>query len=420
MVTHSLRGFTLEGPAARPTKFKASTLDLVLPDSLTAGNPARHMWLMYNDSAAAPVPGHVFPQSRANWVLDRQQIGPGSLANDPRIATVWALVEVTFRNGTEGTFLVVRKPDGAGAFSAASWFHIDGASPPVRSLADGRAFVAAIRSTDRVTDGDYLPDQDGYGLLVATFLSHAGTKQDDTYVAPLFYGTQREINLGAGADSFTGNSVVAPPAFSGDPNNNDTVHGWTGNDTLRGELGSDMLYGGEGNDQLFGGRGSDALYGGAGNDQIAGGETGDLLSGEAGNDTLAGDAGNDIAYGGDGNDLIRGGTGGDVLAGDAGNDTLAGEAGNDVLAGGAGADTFVFAPAGGRDIVEDFARSEGDRVQVAAALVGGNRAISNDQIVARFGTDLGPSVRLTFADGSSATFLGVANLADLVGQIDVI
>ena len=115
-----------------------------------------------------------------------------------------------------------------------------------------------------------------------------------------------------------------------------------GDDTLYGGAGDDILYGdGEGGE----GQGNDTLYGGAGADTI---------SGMRGNDELHGDEGNDSLWGNDGNDTLYGGAGDDALYGGAGDDILVGGAGDDSLSGSAGANTFVFAPGGGNDFVEDF------------------------------------------------------------------
>ena len=65
-----------------------------------------------------------------------------------------------------------------------------------------------------------------------------------------------------------------------------------------------------------------------------------------------------------------GGTGSDSLYGGDGNDTLSGDQGADTLFGGAGADHFVFnhgdtgVNAMLRDIVNDFSRSQGDKIDV--------------------------------------------------------
>ncbi len=82
--------------------------------------------------------------------------------------------------------------------------------------------------------------------------------------------------------------------------------------------------------------------------------------------------GNELANridGKDGIDRLSGGGGADWLTGGAGNDLISGGAGADRLAGGSGADRFLFnvgdsGPAG-LDLIEDFARSQGDRIDLS-------------------------------------------------------
>lgn len=108
------------------------------------------------------------------------------------------------------------------------------------------------------------------------------------------------------------------------------------------------------------------------NSDIARGYGGnDVLNGNAGDDQLAGDAGRDRVLGGSGDDTLQGGAGRDTLRGDSGDDVLEGGAGADLLSGGYGADRFVFARLadsrpGAMDRVQDFARAEGDVIDLSA------------------------------------------------------
>jgi Ca2+-binding RTX toxin-like protein len=98
----------------------------------------------------------------------------------------------------------------------------------------------------------------------------------------------------------------------------------------------------------------------------------DTINGDPGDDTLYGDAGNDSLNGGAANDVMYGGIGDDTLFGDNGNDTLVGGAGRDVMTGSTGADLFVFgegdlgATIETTDLITDFARGEGDRIDLSA------------------------------------------------------
>ncbi|WP_293483351.1 right-handed parallel beta-helix repeat-containing protein [Phenylobacterium sp.] len=86
------------------------------------------------------------------------------------------------------------------------------------------------------------------------------------------------------------------------------------------------------------------------------------LRGGLGNDTLVGLGGNDTLNAGEGNDL------------------LTGRGGNDHLIGGGGADRFVFAGSyigrGGTDLIADFSRADGDRINVHS--IDANSLIAGD------------------------------------------
>ena len=101
-------------------------------------------------------------------------------------------------------------------------------------------------------------------------------------------------------------------------------------------------------------------------DVLRGSKLSDTIDARAGNDSIDGRAGNDRLYGGVGDDRLTGG------------------AGADKLHGGAGADTFVFrstkdstAASSGRDMVYDFSRKQGDRIDLKA--IDANTKVSGDQ-----------------------------------------
>ncbi|MEC4813836.1 MAG: Calx-beta domain-containing protein [Scytonema sp. PMC 1069.18] len=105
------------------------------------------------------------------------------------------------------------------------------------------------------------------------------------------------------------------------------------------------------------------------NDSTTGGGT---VNGSSGSDNLTGTTGNDSMLGGDGNDTLAGGTGDDILWGAGGNDFLRGGTGNDTLNGGLGSDTFVLARGEGKDTINDFKLSEGDRIGLTGGLTYSN------------------------------------------------
>src|SRR5215468_160629 len=186
-----------------------------------------------------------------------------------------------------------------------------------------------------------------------------------------------------------------------------------------GTSGHDHLNGTDSGNMLFAGRGPDSVAGMAGNDMLSGGDGNDKVWGGSGNDTLDGGAGNDLLVGGFGADRMTGGNGNDVLLSrsDAGemvaaqdgttqifaDETAAFKAVNDVLTGGRGADTFRFeglvnakdeivakhvnadgtidwhgvtgendnvhdhwVDGFGNDVITDFNRAQGDKIEIAA------------------------------------------------------
>jgi len=181
----------------------------------------------------------------------------------------------------------------------------------------------------------------------------------------------------------------------------------------------DHLNGTSSNNVLFAGGSADAVAGMAGNDMLDGGSGDDKIWGGSGNDTLTGDSGNDLLVGGFGADRMEGGNGNDVLLSrsDAG-EMVAAQDGttrifaaesakftqvNDTLIGGRGADTFRFegmvnakdeivakhvnadgtidwhgvtgengavhdhwVDGFGNDVIRDFNRAQGDKIEIAA------------------------------------------------------
>ncbi|MFT2159484.1 immunoglobulin-like domain-containing protein, partial [Pseudomonas putida] len=97
----------------------------------------------------------------------------------------------------------------------------------------------------------------------------------------------------------------------------------------------------------------------------------DISGAKDGNDILSGGNGNDILFGQGGSDTLDGGKGNDILLGGTGNDTLIGGQGDDILIGGSGADTFVWKAGDiGNDVIKDFNKAEGDRIDLKDLLQG--------------------------------------------------
>ncbi|NGZ26949.1 MAG: hypothetical protein G8345_08675 [Magnetococcales bacterium] len=199
------------------------------------------------------------------------------------------------------------------------------------------------------------------------------------------------------------------------------------NNIISGNMADNALYGGGGDDFLFGGAGNDSLFGGLGDDTVYLGSSQNQIIEKAGQgiDTLCGrfslvlpenmenltltspnfptlgrfnrfrnlstllDATNQARFA-EGNELdntLTGNCFSNTLIGNDGNDTLIGGLGNDTLVGGSGADSFRFNfPQEGLDLINDFAKGEGDRLEfslpafgeMSAGVLEESRFVSND------------------------------------------
>lgn len=185
------------------------------------------------------------------------------------------------------------------------------------------------------------------------------------------------------------------------------ISGGGGEDVLLGLAGNDSLYGGNSSDNLTGGAGADFINGGDGLDRASYASSpervvinltyGYGLYGEAEGDTLVsiewlmgsayddvflgndqnnwfiGGKGIDTLYGYGGNDDLEGDAGNDILNGGEGHDTLTGGAGKDIMTGGAGNDFFILRVVTDsglemvdNDVIKDFNRAEGDKIDFSS------------------------------------------------------
>ncbi len=218
---------------------------------------------------------------------------------------------------------------------------------------------------------------------VVTELSGQGT---DTVEASVSYtlGANVEKLVLTGSAGLTGTGNTLANTITGNDGDN-TLYGMSGSDTLDGGAGDDTLIGGTGNDiYVVDGPGDVVVeLAGEGTDTIKSGFDFSLASvANVEKLTLTGTADLD----GTGNDLantLTGNTGDNHLDGGAGNDILDGDKGTDTLVGGLGADKFDFnavtdsAVGALRDLVMDFDRSQGDKIDVstidASTLLTGNQ-----------------------------------------------
>lgn len=179
------------------------------------------------------------------------------------------------------------------------------------------------------------------------------------------------------------------------------VSGLAGSDTITGGAGIDVIYGAAGSDILRGGDNNDTLFGQDDLDELRGDAGNDVLNGGLGNDTLDGGTGDDTLYGYIGDDTLIGNTGADRMNGGDGLDLLRGGAGRDVMTGGAQADKFDFdsktdsvTTAGQRDVIADFVRAQGDKIDLSTI-----------------------DARTTAAGNQSFTFIGSAAFSGKAGQL---
>lgn len=106
------------------------------------------------------------------------------------------------------------------------------------------------------------------------------------------------------------------------------------------------------------------VYSSFGNDTLRASANGASLDGASGNDMLFGAAGDDVLIGGSSADTMRGGAGNDRLIGGTDRDFMVGGIGGDVFALLNGFESGITALA--RDLIVDFTKAEGDRIDLAA------------------------------------------------------
>lgn len=212
--------------------------------------------------------------------------------------------------------------------------------------------------------------------------SLVGNDGDDVLgVFPAGGGVVATMNGGGGSDTLRGFPSAANVSLltqgTVDPNGLffTGIENLSGGAELTGDDGANRLGGGSGDDMLIGRGGADRLYGDGGIDLNRNGFI-------VWSSTYKRTEGDDALYGGDGGDQMIGGRGDDALLGEAGKDTLKGGDDLDTLTGGLGkdklegdkhADRFVFASAAesgardkARDVIVDFTRSDGDKVDLTA------------------------------------------------------
>lgn len=257
-----------------------------------------------------------------------------------------------------------------------------------------------VQGSTVVSDGNGDTDIIGRGLVDADFGQWAGFtgKELDRFVAMGF--NDSTVILGKGDDHVLGvatQNITLSDDFvsSGEGANalsqtlkhsagiyKSAVNTGSGDDVVEGRVeGTGVLDDSRGIVESF-------IDTGTGDDQVRGSIRDSVVHGGSGDDRLdLSQAYGSIVDGGSGDDRIAiegissdmqlfGGTGEDIIVGGTGNDTITGGTGSDVLRGGRGADKFVFDVSSfgrGTDLVSDFNRAEGDKLQLASAISGINK-----------------------------------------------
>ncbi len=202
---------------------------------------------------------------------------------------------------------------------------------------------------------------------------------------------------GAGIDTVKYTSAVsgirvslALGAASGKEIDNDQLNsienviGGQAGDTLNGDRRNNVLDGFTGNDTISGGAGRDTMVGGLGNDTYVVDNAGDVVTETSASATEIDTVNSSVAYAlkanvenltlsGAAKISASGNSLDNVLTGNKGANILSGGAGSDTLTGALGADQFKFnaesetgVTAETRDLIVDFSRSEGDKINLSA------------------------------------------------------
>jgi VCBS repeat-containing protein len=169
----------------------------------------------------------------------------------------------------------------------------------------------------------------------------------------------------------------------------------------------------------------DQLNGSGFGDAMNGGDGDDVLSAMSGADTLFGGEGDDLLNAGSGNDRLDGGADADTLLGGSGADILRGGEGRDDVSGGSGADRFVFgdgdfssAVRDGSDLIRDFVRADGDKIDLS--LVDANTIVAGDQAFSFLGSGAFTGVAGQLRTETSGTTLFLLGDQDGDGTTDFV
>lgn len=314
----------------------------------------------------------------------------------------------------DSLIIAVDSPTALSASDFGSFFDPDGDSLAVVQFIT----VPPAGTLEYLNEGNWLPvspDQQFTAAQLAAGMLRYSPAANATRIpsTPI----QFRVGDGTGFSSSHTLSLVPAQQLLIGSDQADSLVGGLGNDTLEGLAGDDTLFGGAGRDNLDGGPGSDLMDGGFGADQYSVDALTDQILDQGGIDTintkitltlpdfiehlwlkdgasdgsgngldnrifgnalanlLSGQGGDDDLRGANGSDTLIGGNGHDSLQGQRGPDLLRGQLGNDILSGGPGADRFRFdtiiSAEPNSDVISDFNRAEGDRIELDATVFTG-------------------------------------------------
>lgn len=308
----------------------------------------------------------------------------------------------------------------------------------------------------------YILDQNSKARIIES----EGAVGVDTIIARSWFS-----GLAQGVENISVSGPAANShAYFGGVNN--YIHGNNLSNKITGGDGVDLLVGGDGNDTLIGGGGIDILFGGTGDDVYYVSDYGERCSEEAimyyrsprGDGIIIGAGGQDLVISsvgfdlpapvsivdgvtvenkienltlvgsaniwGGGNDLdnkIVGNDGNNVIYAGAGNDILTGGLGLDRLWGGKGKDVFVFRSVADsgvisstRDVVIDFSRSEGDRLDLWQIDAIAGRVGSVFQPIGSAGFTAPGQVRWAYRSDLGGMLVEASDDLDLVAEFSVL
>ncbi len=249
------------------------------------------------------------------------------------------------------------------------------------------------------------------GISISSSYAMVGAGGPDAGPAPILRGDGRDVIFTSSSDSFVNSGGGSDWVTAGD-----------GDDWILAGSGDDMVLTGRGHNTVLAGMGDDGVVARDGDDWIFGGDGRDLIAAGAGNNIVNGGAGNDTITAGSGDDVIVGGLGNDVIdAGDGRNFIQLGVSGasadgNDLMTGGGGADTFFLRGGFGRDTINGFVVTQGDRLvpwNDPLDPYGGSNLLDGDSaFLAR--SRLDPrDLTITFGNGPSASVLTLDNFFQL-------